>query len=113
MKRKHAQPNVESIKENPKNHQFTEKGLMLRHPFTMMVAASAGGGKTWLVKNLLENRQQWISPAPQQIIWIYGQWQPLYVEMQRIIPNDVLNLRYRPHAPNIMICTTQNKITQA
>ena len=61
MKRKHAQPNVESMKENPKNHQFTENGLMLRHPFTMMVAASTGGGKTWLVKNLLENRQQWIS----------------------------------------------------
>ena len=86
MKRKHAQPNVESIKENPKNHQFTENGLMLRHPFTMMVAASTGGGKNWLVKNLLENRQQWISFAPQRIIWIYGQWQPLYVEMQRIIP---------------------------
>ena len=29
MKRKHAQPNVESMKENPKNHQFTENGLML------------------------------------------------------------------------------------
>ena len=53
MKRKHAQPNVESMNENPKNHQFTENGLMLRHPFTMMVAASTGGGKTWLVKNLL------------------------------------------------------------
>ena len=85
MKRRHAQPYVESMEENPKNHQFTENGLMLRHPFTMMVAASTGGGKTWLVKNLLENRQQWISPAPQRIIWIYAQWQPLYVEMQRII----------------------------
>ena len=52
----------------------------------MMVAASTGGGKTWLVKNLLENRRHWISPAPQRIIWIYGQWQPLYREMQRIIP---------------------------
>ena len=65
MKRKHAQLNVESMKENPKNHQFTENDLILLHPFTMMVAASTGGGKTWLVKNLLENRQQWISPALQ------------------------------------------------
>ena len=87
MKLKHAQPNVESMKENPKIHQFTENGLTLGHPFTMMVAASTGGGKTWLVKNLLENRKQWISPAPQRIIWIYFQWQPLYVEMQRIIPD--------------------------
>ena len=52
----------------------------------MMVAASTGGGKTWLGKNLLENRRQWISPAAQRIIWIYGQWQPLYAKMQRIIP---------------------------
>ena len=86
MKRKHAQPNVESMIENPKIHQFTENGLILRYPFTMMLAASTGGGKTWLVKNLLENRLQWISPAPQRIILIYGQWQPLYSEMQRIKP---------------------------
>ena len=52
----------------------------------MMVAASTGGGNTWLVKNLLENRLQWISPAAQRIMWIYGQWQPFYAEMQRIIP---------------------------
>ena len=43
-------------------------------------------GKTWFVKDLLENREQWISPAPQRIIWINGQWQPLYAEIQRIIP---------------------------
>ena len=61
----------------------TENGLKLRHPFTMMVAASAGGGRFWFVKDL---REQWISPTPQRIIWIYGQCQPLYAEMQRIIP---------------------------
>ena len=54
MKRKHAQLNVESMKENPKIHQFTENGLTQRHLFTMMVAASTGGGKSRLVKNLLE-----------------------------------------------------------
>ena len=84
MKRKHAQSNVES--ENPKIHNFTENGLKLRHPFTMMVAASTGGGGDMVCQNLLENREQWISPAPQRIIWIYGQWQPLYAEMQGIIP---------------------------
>ena len=91
MKRKHTQSNVESKNENPKIHNFTENGLKLRHPFTMMVAASTGGGKTWLVKNLLENREQWISPAPQRIVWIYGQWQPLsfdrYLgESARLVP---------------------------
>ena len=86
MKRTHAQSNVESKKENPKIHNFTENCLKLRLPFTMKVAASTGGGKTWFVKDLLENREQWISAAPLRIVWIYGQWQPLYAEMQRIIP---------------------------
>ena len=87
IKQKHAESSVETKKVNPKFLNFTENDLKLRNPFTMMVAASTGGGKTWFVKNLLENRQQWISPAPQQIVWIYGQWQPLYAEMQRIIPD--------------------------
>ena len=60
IKRKHAQPNVESMIESPKIHQFTENCLILQHPFTMMVAASTGGGKTCLVKDLLENRQQFL-----------------------------------------------------
>ena len=40
MKRKHAQSDVESKKENPKIHNVTENDLKQRHPFTMMVAAS-------------------------------------------------------------------------
>ena len=27
-----------------------------------------------------------MSPPPQRIVWIYGQWKPLHEEMQRIIP---------------------------
>ena len=54
MKQKHAQSNVESKKENPKIHNFTENGLKLRHPFTMMVAASTGGGRRGLSKIYLK-----------------------------------------------------------
>ena len=54
MKRKHAQSNVESKKVNPKIHNFTENGLKLRHPFTMMVAASTEGGRCGLSKIYLK-----------------------------------------------------------
>ena len=54
VKRKHTQSNVESKNENPKIHNFTENGLKLRHPFTMMVAASTGGGKRGLSKIYLK-----------------------------------------------------------
>ena len=37
LKRKHAKSNAESKKEKPKIHIFTENGLKLRYPFSMMV----------------------------------------------------------------------------
>ena len=58
----------------------------LCHPFTMMVVASTGGGNTLFIKSLIENRKRWISPMPERIIWIYGQWQPLYAKLQKTTP---------------------------
>ena len=60
--------------------------FFFKHPFSMIIAAPSGAGKTCLVKKILENRSRWIQPSPQRIIWLYGQWQPLYEEMQRTIP---------------------------
>ena len=54
MKRKHAQPNVESMKENPKIHQFTENGLILQHPFTKMVGPLQEEGRLGLSKIYLK-----------------------------------------------------------
>jgi hypothetical protein len=59
--------------------------------------------KTVWVKSLLENAQTTISPAPQRIIWCYGQWQPSYFDKMRMlpgiefnqgIPNDINNADY-------------------
>ena len=60
--------------------------FIFKHPFTMIIAAPTGGGKTWFVKKLLENRFKWIQPPPERIVWLYGQWQPMYEEMRRTIP---------------------------
>ena len=58
----------------------------LHHPFTCIVAGCTQSGKTLWVKTLLENAQQTIRPPPQRIIWCYGQWQPMYLEMIHTIP---------------------------
>ena len=55
------------------------------HPFTMLSIAPTGGGKTYMIKKLLENRFRFIDPPPQRIIWLYGQWQPLYEDMKKSI----------------------------
>ena len=58
----------------------------LQHPFTCIVAGCTQSGKTVWVKTLLENVQETISPPPERIIWCYGQWQPMYVEMIDTLP---------------------------
>ena len=42
--------------------------------------------KTVWVKTLLENAQTTISPPPEGIIWCYGQWQPMHLEMIDTLP---------------------------
>ena len=66
--------------------QGDNTNFSMKHPFTMTIAAPTGGGKTYFVKTLLENREKWIHPSPQRIIWLYGQWQPLYEQMKQTIP---------------------------
>ena len=58
-----------------------------RWPFAAIVAAPSMGGKTKWVQSLFERQQEMISPSPDRIIWIYGQWQPAYEEMLRSLPN--------------------------
>ena len=57
MKSQHGWGN----KQNTDGDQKSEMDLplsqfALRHPFTLMVAASTVGGKMWFVKDLLQNR---------------------------------------------------------
>ena len=64
---------------------------VMQHPFTCMVAGCTQSGKTIWVKKLLENAKTTISPPLERIIWCYGQWQPLYLEMIKTIPGIELN----------------------
>ena len=58
----------------------------MHHPFTCMVSGMTGSGKTYLVKQLLEQCTETITPAPDRIVWVYAQDQPLYNDMRQSIP---------------------------
>ena len=60
--------------------------LLCNIHYTCIVAGCTQGGKTVSVKKLLENAKTTISPPPERIIWFYGQWQPMYLEMIKAIP---------------------------
>ena len=50
----------------------------LKHPFTGIVAGPTACGKSTWVKNLIIYQKDMIDPAPEHVIWFYGEWQPLY-----------------------------------
>jgi hypothetical protein len=52
------------------------------HPFTMVVTEPRMSRKSTWIKKLLIDKDQLISPVPQQILWIYKRWQPQYAELK-------------------------------
>ena len=51
----------------------------------MTVSGPTGSGKTWLIKDILQQKK--IEPTPDRILFMYKRWQPLYNEMQETIPD--------------------------
>lgn len=66
--------------ENKDKVSFDSTSLKIQHPSTVLVAGPTGCGKTWFVVRAL--RDNLITPAPQRIIWVYGEWQDIYDRMQ-------------------------------
>ena len=55
-----------------------------RHPFTAVVAGPTKCGKTYFVERLIRNIEQLIIPVPLEIVWCYGEWQPLYNHLRQL-----------------------------
>ena len=95
--------------------------MKLKHPFTCLISGPTGCGKTSLVKDILE--KQIIEPAPQHVIWLYAEDQPLYHTMDHVvfhrgIPEDFEN-RFDPSQNNLLIiddlmtqCNNDPRITR-
>jgi hypothetical protein len=66
---------------------FDSDTFKLKHPFTCLVVGPTKSGKSQYVNKILKNMAEIISPTPQKIYFVYSEWQPLYNEMVRNIPN--------------------------
>ena len=51
-------------------------------PFSCMIVGPSGCGKTFFVKRLLENCEHVMDSVPDNIVWIYTSFQPMYDEQQ-------------------------------
>ena len=82
---------IKGVHLNTVHETLAIGSTVMQHPFTCIVAGCTQSGKTVWVKKLLENAKTTISPPPERIIRCYGQWQPMYLEMIKIIPGIELN----------------------
>lgn len=55
----------------------------LKVPFSCLIVGPSGSGKTFFVKSVLENCEYVMNPVPQNIVWIYTSFQPMYEELQK------------------------------
>ena len=81
LEEKHPGPDSQyplTFKEQEPN-SFT-----FQHPCSIVLTGPSGSGKTVLVKKILVDQR--IQPQPQRIIWCYGQYQPLYDQIQKLLP---------------------------
>lgn len=51
---------------------------MLTHPFTATIAGPTGCGKTQFVFRLIENATEMIDPPPKDVVYCYGEYQPIF-----------------------------------
>lgn len=71
--------------------------IYLRHPFTMLIAGPTGSGKTEFVKKMINSNARISSPAPQRVIYFYGEYQNKFnefndVELIRGLPENILSM---------------------
>ncbi len=53
-------------------------------PFSCMIVGPSGCGKTYFVKSVLENCEHVMNATPENIVWIYTSFQPMYTELQKM-----------------------------
>lgn len=55
---------------------------IFNHPFNCIIAAPTMGGKTYMIKEILKNKETLLSQNPTNVIYCYKSWQPSYDQMK-------------------------------
>lgn len=89
------------------------------HPTTIVLAGPTQSGKTYfLVEAMLQHRFQ---PMPERIVWVFGEWQPLYDVVKKAFPHiefvkdfskDLYDT-FTPNVRNLLVLDDQMENKQA
>ena len=61
--------------------------VRLQHPYTCLVAGPTSCGKTQFVKKIIEEGEHAVNGSAEKIIWLYGEYQPAYMELSTKFPH--------------------------
>ena len=61
--------------------------VRLQHPYTCLVAGPTSCGKTQFVKKIIEEGEHVVNGSAEKIIWLYGEYQPAYMELSSKFPH--------------------------
>lgn len=56
-------------------------------PFSCMIVGASGCGKSYFVGKMLQNLEHVMNVVPDNIVWIFTSFQPLYAELQKLNKN--------------------------
>ena len=65
-----------------------------KHPTTVLIAGPTQCGKTYFFISVLKRKL--IQPEPQRIVWVYGEWQSAYAELQQEFPRIEFVKNFQP-----------------
>ena len=54
------------------------------HPFTSLISGPTGSGKTLFVQRFIQHLHDMTDPVPEEVIYCYGEWQPIYNTMKGV-----------------------------
>ena len=61
--------------------------VRLQHPYTCLIAGPTSCGKTQFVKKIIEEGEHVVNGSAEKIIWLYGEYQPAYMELSSKFPH--------------------------
>ena len=69
------------------NFEIEEFNWKLNAPFTMLCAGTTSSGKTFFIKEFLQNIRNIMTIKPQKILYCYGTYQPIFQDIEFLMDN--------------------------
>ena len=82
----------------------------LQHPFSLVISGPSNCGKTYFVKDIIENMSCVISQTIDNIVYIYSCWQPIYDQLLKTLNINFVQGLPESFCDETLLPTTKNNL---